>query len=189
MYTIGKLASKFDLSRSTLLYYDSIGLLQASSRTESEYRQYSEDDVRRLEQICRYRRTGLSLTEIKRVLDSPETDLTQVLEKRLDELNEEITRLRNQQRFILGILKSDQHYRHIEVMNADTWISLLKASGFTEEDMLQWHAEFEKLSPEKHKKFLEFLCIPEEDIERIRTMARARENKHSDNNLQTEAQI
>ena len=93
MYTIGKLASRFNLSRSTLLYYDSIGLLQPSSRTESEYRQYSEDDFRRLEQICRYRRTGLSLTEIKRVLDSPETDLTQVLEKRLDELNEEIIRL------------------------------------------------------------------------------------------------
>jgi DNA-binding transcriptional MerR regulator len=174
MYTIGKLASKFDLSRSTLLYYDSIGLLQASARTESEYRQYSEDDVRRLEQICRYRRTGLSLTEIKRVLDSPETNLTQVLEKRLDELNEEITRLRNQQRFILGILKSDQHYRHVDVMNVDTWISLLMASGFSEEDMIQWHAEFEKLSPEKHKKFLEFLCIPDEDIEQIRSRTRAR---------------
>jgi DNA-binding transcriptional MerR regulator len=174
MYTIGKLARKFGLSRSTLLYYDSIGLLQASSRTESEYRQYSDDDVRRLEQICRYRQTGLSLSEIKKVLDSPGTNLTQVLEKRLDELSEEITRLRNQQRFILGILKSDQHHRHIDVMNVDTWISLLKASGFTEEDMLQWHAEFEKLSPEKHKKFLEFLCIPDADIERIRSMAVAR---------------
>ena len=52
MYTIGKLAKKFDLSRSTLLYYDSIGLLKPSSRTESEYRQYSEDDAARLEQIC-----------------------------------------------------------------------------------------------------------------------------------------
>ena len=84
MYTIGKLGRKFDLSRTTLLYYDSIGLLKPCSRTESRYRQYSDDDAKRLEQICRYRQAGLSLDEIKRVLDSPESNLAQVLEKRLD---------------------------------------------------------------------------------------------------------
>jgi len=173
MYTIGKLAKKFQFSRSTLLYYDSIGLLKPSARTESAYRQYSEDDAGRLEQICKYRQAGLGLKEIKRVLDSPESNLAQALERRLDELNEEIGRLRNQQRFILGILKSDQYYRQIDVMNAETWVSLLKASGFSEEDMLRWHMEFERLSPEKHQEFLEFLCIPDEDIERIRSWAKS----------------
>ncbi len=173
MYTIGKLAAGFNLSRSALLYYDSIGLLKPSARTKSEYRQYSEEDKRRLEQICKYRRAGLELKEIKRVLDSPESNLTQALERRLDELNEEIARLRNQQRFILGILKSDQYYEHIDVMNAETWISLLAATGFSAEDMLQWHTEFERLAPEKHREFLEFLCLPDEDIERIRSSARA----------------
>jgi len=172
MYTVGKLASKFNLSRSTLLYYDSLGLLKPASRTESEYRQYSEDDARRLEQICKYREAGLALKEIKRVLDSPDSNLTQALENRLDELNEEIARLRNQQRFILGILKSEQYHRRIDVMNADTWMSLLKASGFTEEDMYKWHVEFEKHSPDKHQQFLEFLCVPDEDIERIRSWAK-----------------
>ncbi len=172
MYTIGKLARKFGLSRSTLLYYDSIGLLKPSSRTESEYRQYSEDDAARMEQICKYRRAGLELKEIKRVLDSPESNLTQALERRLEDLNDEIGLLRNQQRFILGILKSDEYYRHINVMNAETWMSLLRASGFSEEDMLQWHVEFERLAPEKHQEFLEFLCVPDEDIERIRSWAK-----------------
>ena len=173
MYTIGRLASKFDLSRSTLLYYDSIGLLKASSRTESKYRQYSEDDARRLEQVCKYRLAGLELSEIKRVLDSPDNNLTQALEKRLDELNEEIARLRNQQRFIIGILKSDKYYSRINVMNAETWKSLLEASGFSREDMLQWHVEFERLAPDKHQEFLEFLCISDEDIERVREWARS----------------
>jgi hypothetical protein len=80
--------------------------------------------------------------------------------------------LRNQQRFILGILKSGEYYRHINVMNAETWKSLLRASGFSEEDMLQWHVEFERLAPEKHREFLEFLCISDEDIERIRSWAK-----------------
>lgn len=172
MYTIGKLAKKFNFSRSTLLYYDSIGLLKPSSRTESGYRQYSEDDAKRLEQICRYRQTGLSLDEIRKVLDSPEDNLTQALEKRLEELNADIKRLRDQQRFILGILKSRQYYENIKVMNGETWTSLLKASGFTDEDMLQWHVEFERLAPDRHQEFLEFLCFSDDDIERIRSWAR-----------------
>jgi DNA-binding transcriptional MerR regulator len=174
MYTIGKLARKFQLSRTTLLYYDSIDLLKPSSRTESRYRQYSEDDARRLDQVCRYRQAGLSLEEIKKVLDSPEDNLTQTLEKRLDELNDDIKRLRDQQRFILGILKSSRSYRHIKVMNVDTWKSLLEASGFGEEDMQRWHVDFERLAPEKHREFLEFLCIPDEEIEQIRAWARSR---------------
>jgi len=174
MYTIGKLARKFQLSRTTLLYYDSIDLLKPSSRTESRYRQYSEDDARRLGQVCRYRQAGLSLEEIKKVLDSPEDNLTQTLERRLDELNDDIKRLRDQQRFILGILKSSRSYRHIKVMNVNTWKSLLEASGFSEEDMQRWHVDFERLAPEKHREFLEFLCIPDEEIEQIRAWARSR---------------
>jgi DNA-binding transcriptional MerR regulator len=43
-YSISKLARAFGLSRSTLLYYDRIGLLAASGRTGSGYRCYSEKD-------------------------------------------------------------------------------------------------------------------------------------------------
>ena len=75
MYTIGRLAKKFKLSRSTLLYYDSIGLLKPSSRSQGEYRLYSEQDAKRLELICTYRQAGLALKDIGRVLDSPEHSL------------------------------------------------------------------------------------------------------------------
>ncbi len=64
MYTIRKLAAEFGLSRSTLLYYDSIGLLKPSSRSESGYRQYSEGDNKQLRQICTYRQMGLQLKEL-----------------------------------------------------------------------------------------------------------------------------
>jgi DNA-binding transcriptional MerR regulator len=171
VYTIGRLARKFGLSRSTLLYYDSTGLLKPSSRTEGAYRQYSEADAKRLEQICTYRRAGLTLKEISAVLDSPEHTLAQTLEKRLDELNGEIQRLRHQQRFILGLLKNRTLFDRIGVMNVDTWTSLLSSCGFTEKDMVRWHVEFERLAPEKHRQFLEFLCIPDSQIETIRSWA------------------
>ena len=174
MYTIGKLGKKFGLSRSTLLYYDSIGLLKPSSRTEGAYRQYSATDARRLDQICTYRRAGLALKEISKILDSPDHSLAQTLEKRLDELNEQIQRLRDQQRFILGLLKNRTLFDRIGVMNVATWRSLLSACGFTEEDMIRWHVEFERLAPEKHRQFLEFLCIPDSRIETIRSWASTR---------------
>ncbi|MBI4963350.1 MAG: MerR family transcriptional regulator [Desulfomonile tiedjei] len=174
MYTIGKLARKFGLSRSTLLYYDSIGLLKPSSRTEGAYRQYSASDVARLEQICTYRKAGLALKEISNILDSPDHGFAQTLEQRLDELNDEIQHLRDQQRFILGLLKNRALFDRIGVMNAATWTSLLSACGFSEEDMIRWHVEFERSAPEKHRQFMEFLCIPDSQIETIRSWASSR---------------
>ena len=50
------LARKCGLSRSTLLYYESIGLMKPPVRTGASYRQYSEADLQRLRQdtIIRY---------------------------------------------------------------------------------------------------------------------------------------
>ena len=171
MYTIGRLAKKFHLSRSTLLYYDSIGLLNPSSRTQNDYRIYSNADAERLEQICVYRRAGLPLADIRRLLESPESDLVSTLERRLDELNEDIERLRRQQHFIIGLLKNNDLFQRVRVMNKETWVSLLAAAGFSEEDMRRWHVEFERLAPDKHARFLKFLAIPEDEIQAIRSWA------------------
>jgi DNA-binding transcriptional MerR regulator len=177
MYTIRRLASKYGLSRSTLLYYDSIGLLQPSSRTRANYRQYSEDDAKRLDQICLYRQAGLRLEEIKRILDSPENTLVPILENRLQELNSDIERLRNQQLFIIEILRNDSLLDRIRVVNAQTWMALLSACGFSRNEMRQWHIEFESLSPDKHQRFLEFVRIPEKEIATIRSWARSRKSR------------
>lgn len=86
-YSISQLCRQFSLSRSTLLYYDTIGLLKPSSRGYNNYRRYSQEDVKRLEQICTYRQTGISLKEIKSLLEASEGTIKETLEKRLDELN------------------------------------------------------------------------------------------------------
>jgi MerR family transcriptional regulator, thiopeptide resistance regulator len=174
MYTIGKLAEKFGLSRSALLYYDKIGLLKPSSRAqgrtgEGQYRRYSAKEAERLRQICQFRQVGLSLQEIQQVLDSPHSKLARILENRLEDLNRDIQRLRDQQRVIVGLLKNPQAHKRIGIMNKETWSSLLAASGFSDEDMRQWHIDFERQSPEQHQQFLEFLCIPQEEIRQIRT--------------------
>ena len=70
MYTIGQLSRCSGLSRSTLLYYDRKGLLNPTARTEANYRLYNDKDLTRLELILNYRETGISLEQIKQLLDS-----------------------------------------------------------------------------------------------------------------------
>lgn len=168
MYTIGQLAKKFQLSRSTLLYYDSIDLLKATGRTAANYRAYTQDDLKRLEQICTYRQAGLSLEDIKNILDSPENINISILEKQLDNLNEEIKKLRHQQYAIVEILKNDQLLERIRLIKKETWVYLLHAVGFDEITSEKWHWEFEKLAPEEHQAFLETLGLPSEKIKSIR---------------------
>ncbi|MFH1136890.1 MAG: MerR family transcriptional regulator [Pseudomonadota bacterium] len=173
MYTISRLAAKFKLTRSTLLYYDSIDLLKPTRRTDAEYRLYSEKDAARLEQIRTFRRAGLKLEEIKRILDAPGHDLKSALENRLEELDREIIDLKAQQRVIIGLLKNDRLFEKLGVMNKETWVALLEASGFSDEDMYHWHVEFERLAPDKHQRFLEFLGMPADEIRAVREMGKA----------------
>jgi DNA-binding transcriptional MerR regulator len=169
MYTIGQLAKSAGLSRSTLIYYDRIGLFAPSGRSRSRYRLYSEVDRERLEQICVYRKAGLSLHDISGIMkNSCKQGIASLLEKRLDSLNTEIKALRNQQHFIVKLLKNDRAISKIRVMDKESWIRLLDAAGLNEAARDKWHAEFERIAPEAHRDFLESLGIPAKEISLIR---------------------
>ncbi len=170
MFTVSKLARRCGLSRSTVLYYERAGLLAPASRSGANYRSYSEKDLRRLEQICVYRRAGLKLADIRAILNRPESGAARVLKRRLAELGAEVQTLRDQQRAILKLLNAG--LGRIKVINKEKWVSIMKASGFTEADMHRWHAEFERSAPEEHQEFLEFLHIPEAEITQIRQWSR-----------------
>jgi len=172
LYTIGELVKKFDLSRSTLLYYDKIGLLKPSGRSEANYRLYTQDDFERMTQISIYKDAGLSLGSIAEILCSASNHLFKVLEQRLESLNSEMSRIRQQQHLILKLLEKDSLLRSAKIMNQTQWVNILKASGMDENAMRQWHIEFERALPEAHSDFLESLGIDVENIEKIKTWSR-----------------
>ncbi|WP_415715483.1 MerR family transcriptional regulator [Maridesulfovibrio sp.] len=165
--TVGRLAKKYGLSRSTLLYYDSIGLFSPSAHMKGEYRSYGVEEEKRLAQICHYRKAGIPLKEIKVILDSPASGISGVLEARLKELNEEISSLHAQREFISGILKSSPHVQSSK-MDKAAWTEVLRSSGFSEKDMQDWHKAFERTHPDQHQQFLEYLHIPDDEIRLIR---------------------
>lgn len=169
MLTIGKLARKFDLSRSTLLYYDRIGLLKPSSRTPSNYRMYTQSDVRRLEKICLFRQAGMDLKTIAATLSTSQGSLAEILERQVDLLNQKIQDLRRQQHLIVGLLKDIRREElPIKVMDKQSWVRLLRSAGLDEKAMGAWHQAFEQLSPDAHQHFLESLGIPADEVRAIR---------------------
>ena len=171
--TVTNLARTAGLSRSTLLYYESIGLLPKPRRTAGNYRAYTPKDAERLRQICVYRDAGVPLAEIRALLDGPRDDAAAVLRRRLVELSAGIGRLREQQLAIARLLKSAHQLRSIPMVTKEKWVAIMKAAGFSEDDMRRWHAEFEKSAPSEHQEFLEFLHIPQEELSRIRAWSRA----------------
>jgi MerR family transcriptional regulator, thiopeptide resistance regulator len=171
--SVGRLGKRFGLSRSTLLYYDRIGLLSPSERSPAGYRLYGERDVERLAAICRYREAGLSLDHIRQLLEGASGRTAELLELRLDQLNVEIERLREQQRIVVRLLATPKKLRRTRALDERGWVAILRAAGLDDEAMFRWHLEFERMAPQAHQDFLESLGLPKPEIARIRRASRA----------------
>jgi MerR family transcriptional regulator, thiopeptide resistance regulator len=89
-WKVGDLAKKTGVSIRTLHYYDEIGLLSPSCRTEAGYRLYNEDDIMRLQQIMSLRQIGLSLEEIRECLGQCNFSFTRVIQIHKERLQEQI---------------------------------------------------------------------------------------------------
>ena len=173
-FTIGQLAADSGLSRSTLLYYDRLGLLRPSGRSPANYRLYSESDRERLRLIVTYRASGMSLDAIGELLaEDPEaTGRTRLLTRQLDRLNRDIAALRRQQQIVVELLGSAVISRSTRSMSKQQWVGLLEAIGLGDEEMDEWHRQFELRMPEAHQDFLESLAIPVSEIRAIRQRSR-----------------
>lgn len=173
MPTISALAGRFGLSRSTLLYYDRIGLLRPRRRSTKAYRHYGPEEEARLERICAYRRAGLPLVEIRRLLDGPEQGVAAILGRRLRAIEQDLGKLRDQQRLIGSLLKDPALLEGLGLLDKATWTALLRASGFTDADMDRWHITFEAADPERHARFLAFLGLSKGEAAEVRAWSAA----------------
>ncbi|MFK0572595.1 hypothetical protein [Endozoicomonas sp.] len=89
----------------------------------------------------------------------------------LTALEQEIQKLRHQQKAIVMLLKQPSLLEQ-SMVNKDRWVEIMKAAGFNEQDMKNWHQQFEKMEPEAHQEFLESLEIDKEEISKIRDWSR-----------------
>ncbi len=162
--TIGLLGEKFGLSRSTLLYYDKIGLLSPKGRSPSNYRIYTKEDVQKLEKICMYRKTGVKLEQIGHLLSSSDSS---VWEERLGQLNNEIKALRVQQKMILEIIKNPDEGEVATLFRSDRFSTILRSLGMSDNELEQFHIKLEQTSSVEHRSFLFYLGLNEEEADKI----------------------
>jgi MerR family transcriptional regulator, thiopeptide resistance regulator len=171
--TISKLARQFGLARSTLLYYDRIGLLRASHHSRAGYRLYDARIVERLKRIVELRSAGMALATVKRVLETS-TPLADALEQQVALLNRQLAQLRAQQRVVLTLLQSRSAARRARTMSKESWTRLFRSIGLADAEMRQWHAHFERTMPEAHRDFLESLGLDASEVRRIRAWSGSR---------------
>ncbi|MBE1275332.1 MerR family transcriptional regulator [Enterovibrio baiacu] len=172
MQTISQLAKQHRVSRTTILYYEREGLLNPAYRSENGYRWYGEKEVKRLSAILAYRSYGVPINKIAPLLDQ-ENDMTQeqILRDQFNALENEIQRLRQQQKAIVILLEQPTLLEQ-NMVTKERWVDIMVAAGMSEEDMMNWHKQFEKMEPEAHQAFLESLNIDAEEITKIRTWSK-----------------
>ena len=82
--SIGKLAKTCEVKIDTVRYYERKGLILPIERTESGYRVYSQDSVKRLHFIRKAQSLGFTLEEIKELLElseMPEADCADIRDR------------------------------------------------------------------------------------------------------------
>lgn len=165
MHTIRELCKHSGLSRTALLYYDSLGLLTPVARSEANYRLYSEESLRRLERICIYREAGVPLEEIRMILSQEEPAEILVLERTMALLNMQARDIREKQRKVAVMLEGvSGQMRASTGLDKEFVLSALGAIGVGEEELRRFHALLERRSPDAHRMLLENLGFPEHEV-------------------------
>jgi MerR family transcriptional regulator, copper efflux regulator len=87
--TIGEVAKQAQVRIETLRYYERTGLVASPPRSESNYRLYPPETVRRVQFIKRAQELGFSLKEIMELLAlraSPETPCADIRSRAIDKI-------------------------------------------------------------------------------------------------------
>ena len=80
MRTVKEISDLTGISVRTLHYYDEIGLLKPTEKSDAGYRLYDDKALETLQQILFFREFDISLKEIKAVLDNPALERNQILQ-------------------------------------------------------------------------------------------------------------
>lgn len=137
VYRISELASLVDLSRTALLYYEKINLINGK-KLENGYRVYSDRDVQKIRLIKQLQSGGLTLAECKSCIES-KLDKS-VLRLRYDELENEIKQKTKSLALlssILGNRSSKPWHETLSEIAPDAHIDWLKIQGFDEKQALR----------------------------------------------------
>lgn len=106
---IRDISVKYDISARTLRYYEDMGLIKSIRSGDYAYRMYDETAVRRLEQILILRKLNISINDIRRIFTTSGSEVVlEVLGKKVDDIDEEISLLHELKAIVLDFIQQIQ---------------------------------------------------------------------------------
>lgn len=127
MRTVKEISNLTGISVRTLHYYDEIGLLRPTIKSEAGYRLYDDKALETLQQILFFREFDIPLKEIKAVVNSPALDRNRILKMQKTMLTAKMERLKRLVASIDDILKGENNM-DFEVFNKSDIEQLCQAS-------------------------------------------------------------
>jgi len=111
-FTTGQLAKTTQVNIETIRYYERRGLIPKAPRRQSGYRQFSQNDVRRIRFIKHAKTLGFTLDEVAELLAlkcEPEAtcgDITEKIDTKLIDVVRKINTLRRMRRTLVDLKKA-----------------------------------------------------------------------------------
>ena len=156
MYRVSDICERVGISRSTVLYYERIGMISPSRERNNGYRLFSEQDFNQLILIRQLQKAGLSLKECKSFL-AGQVD-AELLENRIFSLEQELLEMETA-REVLCALYGKVTGRSIK---SETFSHRLN----------EWHIKFDRQSSAAHIQWLQQLGFSEKEALHIRCVSR-----------------
>jgi DNA-binding transcriptional MerR regulator len=152
MLTVKQLSDMAGITRRTLHYYDEIGLLTPTRIGDNGYRYYGEDAILKLQQILLYRKLGLSLNTIKKILTNPSFDVIAALQNHKKELHKRIDQLQRLEKTVDNTILFIEGKKQMSQKQLFEAFSEEEQAKYEEEAMQMYDPEIVKTSNEKWRK-------------------------------------
>ena len=107
-WTVGQVAEQFDLPTNVLRHWETVGLLRPR-RDSAGRRRYTRDDVVRVAVIHRSKGAGMSLDQIRVLLDSEARGRHEVLQAHVADLDRRMEEMRISREMTLHAFECDAH--------------------------------------------------------------------------------
>lgn len=127
---INEVVHKIGLSRKSIRYYESVGLLNPTRNRNNDYREYTEEDIKKLKVIKFLRELNVPIKDLQ-LLDKGEITLQDCMQDRVNKINTEEEKYQKVKNMCIEISKSNDTIHNI---NIDTYfknINQLNKDGFT----------------------------------------------------------
>lgn len=123
---IGEFAKRSGVTVKTLLHYDKIGLLQPSLKTQAGYRIYCDEDFIKLQQIITLKFIGLSLEEIKQLINEKNQNIENIISVQTRALEEKKKHIET---VITALNKAEKQIQNNSFLEVQQLIDIIKITN------------------------------------------------------------